>query len=231
MDAPCLPAPKRRHRWIPGVALCLLLGCGAIGPSPAFGARASVELLLGAPVNAPGPLHIEQAGHPDLDLTARWETRPFEMPFYYALRIGVGTSRGGWGLDLMHHKLDLENNPAEVQSFTLTHGYNILTLQHLWRRGPWQAIAGAGVLVPHVENTIRQQRYPENRGLFGAGYHLAGPAIVGGVGRRVTLAGPVGLMLELRATVSRAWVDVVDGEASLTHLGVHFMAGLGFAPR
>ena len=191
----------------------------------------SVDLMLGVPFNAPGPLRVEQAGQPDLHLTARWRSRPFETPLFYGVRVALGSPRAGWAVDLLHHKLYLQNNPPEVQSFTLTHGYNIVTAQRLWVREGWRVMAGAGVAVPHVENTVRGRQLPENRGLLGAGYHLAGPAAVAGVGRRLRLAGPVQLSLELRASVSRGRVDVVDGEATLTHAAVYLMAGLAVAPR
>ncbi len=49
-------------------------------PAAASASGWSVEAYGGAPLNLHTPLVIEQSGHPDLRLSARYETWPFEAP-------------------------------------------------------------------------------------------------------------------------------------------------------
>lgn len=212
-----------------GRAKALLLGVALascwLGARPAGAAEWTAELFFAGAANADSRLEIEQAGEPDLDFTARWATRPFEQPLSWALRLGREGERHGWALELYHHKIYLENGPPEVESFSVTHGTNLITVQHAWIRPRWCFRALAGVVVAHPENTVRGRRWPEDGGLFGKGYHLAGPVLGGGAGVTLPVAGPLGLAAELRLTHAWLSVDVVEGKARTRNLAVHFLLG------
>ena len=47
------------------------------------------EVYGGWAHNFDTPLDIEQTGQPGIDITADYETRPFESPLYYVVRYGV----------------------------------------------------------------------------------------------------------------------------------------------
>jgi hypothetical protein len=187
----------------------------------------SIEFMAGTSYHPDSTLKIEQSGEPNLEFSAQWETRPFEQPIFWDLRISRVANNRGWALDLMHDKLFLENPPPEVQEFGISHGLNFLTAQHLWFRSVIYWMAGAGVVIAHPENTVRGKKLPENGGLFDGGYSLAGPAAVGGIGARFLLFGKVFWNFEGRASLSHVWVDVVDGEASFSTIGLYFMFGMG----
>src|SRR5438105_9253273 len=112
-------------------------------------ARAQVEFqaFLGSSVSAPSPLRITQAGQPDLHFTAHWATRPWLDTWYYAGRIGLWRGDRGWLLDFTHHKIYLTNRPAEVQSFQITNGVNMITVSRGFRHGPLSFALGAGAVV------------------------------------------------------------------------------------
>ena len=63
------------------------IGVALVG-FPAWSAGWNIELYGGAPVNVSTSLVIHQSGQPDLRTTAQYESRPFETPWYYDLRIG-----------------------------------------------------------------------------------------------------------------------------------------------
>src|SRR5215208_2818559 len=63
------------------------------------------QTSLGVVENLETQLTIRQSGFEEIELDADYETRPFESPFYYSLRAGRWSGRGGWELELIHLKL------------------------------------------------------------------------------------------------------------------------------
>lgn len=194
----------------------------------AAGAEWGVQLLFGGPLNLRTPLTVRQRGEPELDVRARWKTRPFERPIYY----GVGAFRrdGGreWTLELLHHKLHLRNPPTEVQRFSISHGYNLVLASYgvELAHGIWTRVGG-GAVIAHPESTVRGRALDETRGLFGLGYHLAGPALSAGVEGRMPL-GTERLRLALggRVTGGYAVVPVDGGRAHVPNVAFHATAGI-----
>jgi len=185
----------------------------------------TAEVLTGTAANARSDLTVEQAGYPDIDFRARWSTRPFEQPFYWAVRLGWHGERHGWAVELHHHKVYLDNPPPDIDAFSVTHGTNLVTLQHHWLWPRWRWLVLAGMVVAHPENTVRGRKLPETGGLFDGGYHLAGPVV--GAGGQVAwpVAGWLDLVAEGRATMAWLTVDVVGGEARFHDLAFHLLVG------
>lgn len=205
-------------------------GTGGALP-PASSPRWSVEASLGNAWNAPLPLTIRQPGAATLDLNPRWSTRGLEFPLYYGVRVARGGGRAAWALDLVHHKLFLQNPPAEVRQFSISHGYNLITLQRLRERGSWRHGFGAGVVLAHPENEVRGRRLDEHRGLFRAGYHLAGPTVAALGGYSFEARPGFHLGVEVRLTYSHAEVPVAGGYARVPNLAMHGSVGARFAAR
>lgn len=118
-------------------------------------ARWSFEMHAGSPVIPERRVTVTQAGYPDLVFDGKFRSDAFDMPYYYDFRVLRWRDRTAWALDFHHAKLILSNNPPEVQDLQFTHGYNMVSLQRLWDRGPFVLMAGAGVVVTHAESTIR----------------------------------------------------------------------------
>jgi hypothetical protein len=172
-----------------------------------------MEFGLTLPLNVPLPLSIAQEGHPDLEFTARYASRPFESPLTWQLRLGRWSNARSWELELLHHKIHLENGPPEVQSFSVSHGYNLLTVQRGWKRALFEWRLGGGMVIAHVENTVRGMSLTETGGTFGGGYYATGPALTAAMARPVPLGHRVLLNLEGRLAASRTSVPVVAGKA------------------
>lgn len=212
----------RTHRVVASCALALLSAASVRSR------EWSLELYGGAAASAPSRLTIRQGDFPDLRFTAHFETRSFESPVYYSGRLGVGT-RGGhrWELQLVHHKLHLREPPAEVQSFSITHGFNILSLSRAWERRGWALRLGGGLVLAHPESAVRGRRLSEQEGLLGRGYYLTGPAAQLGAGRRFPLLRGLFLSAEMELAAARARVPVAGGDASMSNVSVHARFGLG----
>ena len=187
------------------------------------------EARLGGAWNVPLPLVIRQDGEQDLRATARWSTNAFEPPLYYGWRVARWGDEAGWALDLTHHKLYLQEPPAEIQHLAISHGYNLLTLQRLSEHGGWLHGFGLGAVVAHPESEVRGQRFDEHGGLFGAGYYVSGPTAAALLGHSRTLSGRLRLSAELKLTLSHASVPIAGGEARVPNLAVHGTVGLGWS--
>jgi hypothetical protein len=213
-------------RALRAVAVGAWLVAALLAPAGAH-ARLGVEFHTGAPYHFATPLRIRQEGHADLRFTARYRADAMRMPIYWALRVSRHAEGGAWSLELMHDKVYVDNPPADVQVFSVSHGLNFVTVQRAWARGPDDLRAGAGLIVAHPENTVRGRALDERRGLFRAGYHLAGPAVLVAAGRRAELRPWLTLGAEARASVAPVQVPVEGGHARFTNLGVHVLVGMG----
>jgi hypothetical protein len=189
-------------------------------------AQITFEFFMGSAVNLHTPLTIEQEGYPDISFNAHYSVRPLADRMYYAARLGFWKkdADAGWLIELLHHKLYLENPPPDVQHFEVTHGYNMLTFNRGWRRGQWMFLAGGGIVVPHTNSEVR--------GLgrsIDAPYTLAGVAFQGAANRRFDLAQWLFVSVEGKVTAAYARVPVAQGRATTPNVAFHGLAGVGLS--
>lgn len=202
-------------------ASLLALALAPLVPSPAAAQRWRASLAVGSAYNLPLPLVIEQAGQPDLSFTAHWDTHALETPVYYVARLEQALDGGGgYAVELLHHKLFLEDPPPEVGSFSISHGFNVFTLQRAWAPAAgWSWRAGAGLVVTHPETVVRGRGQPRGGWLDG-GYYVSGPAAQLGGGFSLP-AGALRLGVEGKLTGARVWLPVAGGSAQLWHASAH----------
>jgi hypothetical protein len=183
----------------------------------------AVEVFTGAAINFNTPLKLEQNGQPLIEFNAEYETRPLEQPFYWAVRVGLRSPKSAWELQLFHHKLYLMNPPPEVQYFDITHGYNILTVNYARELRPVTLRAGAGVVIPHVSATVRDEDFSKEEG-----FDVAGPAFLAGVGKRWPIVAGLSFGAETQLIVS--WIEklVAGGWVSASSVAFHVWFGLGY---
>lgn len=187
-----------------------------------------VGVAGGAVHNFQAPLHIQQEGYEAINVTARYRTEPFSPPVYYDIRVSTWAGSSGWELKFTHHKLILDNLPPEVQRFSITDGFNLLTLNQLWKARGFALSLGGGLVVTHPESTIRLKPYPENKGILREGYYISGPTVEAAVAKRHYFADRWFVLGEGRATASYVQVPVAGGHANVTSAALHFLVGIGF---
>lgn len=182
----------------------------------------------GSAYNFKTPLIIQQVEHEDIRLKAEYATRPFATPPYYDLQIVRWNQTKGWGLKITHHKLYLKNNPPEVQRFTITDGYNLLTLTRQWEISGFIYHIGGGAVLTHPESVIRGHHFSETEGLLHSGYHLSGPVAEAAIEKRIDLSRKWLLSLEGRITGSYVKVPIAKGHARTSNVALHALAGIGY---
>lgn len=207
--------------------LCLCLGTwhGSARGSNGF----EITAALGAAFNFDSRLEIAQTGQPQLDIAASYETRAFEFPLYYALRLAWGRDHHRIELQLVHHKVHLVGAPPEIQQFEISHGFNLLSANYASRAWPIVLRAGLGLVVAHPESVVRGLAWERSGGVFDSGYQVTGPAFVAGAGYGWDLGRRWSVVPEVFLSVARARVQVADGSASLVNVALHGLLGLRFA--
>ena len=187
------------------------------------------ELYTGGTYNFESPLEISQDGEEEIEIdSAEFETRPFEHPLYYAWRVSRWLDTRGWELELVHDKLHLKNKPAEVQGFSISHGFNLLTLNRAWNINKLIYRVGLGVVIAHPEFKIRGENFSDDEGIFDSGYHLAGPTAQVAVGKRFYVSDNLFVGIEGKLTASYACISVRDIDAEVTNVAIHGLLGLGY---
>jgi len=206
------------------VVLAGLVAAALIHAAPLAAQNWRVQAGLGNVYNFRTPLTIRQAGSPRLRFTARYTTRGFEKPFYWAVRLDRRIGGARWGVELNHDKLFLQNGPPEVDRFSVTHGFNIVSLFRTSAGDGLGYRIGLGALLAHPENTVRGRPVDETRGV--RGYHLTGPVALVSLVANGRVLGGTGVFAEARMLGGPARVPVAGGHARFWTLGAHFSAGL-----
>jgi hypothetical protein len=186
--------------------------------------------MTGTAWNLPVPLRVEL---PDQSArqTARYSTRPLEFPLYYGVRIGRTSPLGrGFDVELLHHKLYLENPSPPLERFEVTHGYNLVMLNAVGPARGWAWRVGLGVVIAHPEGVVAGRNISGLRTRLGGGYHVAGVATQLAMGRRYALGrGRSAMTLgpEAKLTASWAHIGLRPGHLEVPNVAVHVLGGLG----
>ena len=186
-----------------------------------------LELLPGIAVVPPLPLTIHQTGHPSLHITAQYQTKSLQLPPYYSYRITTLKANKGWSLEMNHLKIYLKNTSPEIEQFSVSHGYNQVFLNRHCVKDRLTWLMGAGAVIGHPESTIRGRQFQEKRGLFNAGYYLAGIAIQGAMQYYLIQTTPLTLPLEAKVSVGYGQVPIAGGHAHVPIIAFHLLCGLG----
>jgi len=189
--------------------------------------RWSLELHGGEVYNVPLPLTISQQGYPDIKLTARYNTEPFTLPIYYDGRISRWQDGKSWELEMIHHKLYLDNTTSEVPKFNISHGFNLFFVNRGFERKSFRYRAGAGVVVTHPESNIRGREFGESTDDNDMGYFLSGPAINLAVNRPFYLGKRFYINAEAKTTVAYGSVKIAQGRSDVYNIAFHLLLGIG----
>jgi hypothetical protein len=186
--------------------------------------RWSVEAFGGDAFNFHNRLKISQDGGYARSLSADYSTRAFRSPPYYVLRGARWSDDAAWELSLVHHKLYLNNPPAGVESLSISHGFNIVSLNRAFRMRDWTYRFGAGPVITHAEATILGTKYD-------GPYKLSGLALLAGGGRRFYFGSSAFFSLEGMASAAYASPSLPgapNARIKATNTAIHLLAGLGY---
>jgi hypothetical protein len=223
--------------WLPTARrlTCALLFAA---PAPSLAAaqqpseELTAELFGGTAWSLPLPLGVHGGG--DTRFTAHYSTRPFEDAPYYAYRLGRSSVGRAVELELVHHKLYLENPRPPVEDLQISHGYNLAMLNFVPRGRDWRWRYGVGIVVAHPEGRVAGRPVGPLATFLGGGYHIAGIASQIAVGRRYTLGnGDIAMTAapELALSAAMARVRIDGGTLTVPNIALHALGGIGVRRR
>lgn len=225
---------------LPAAAASLFAQIGRVG-----------DIQLGAyggpATTSPSDVHLSQPNGTHLTIhDVRWRGEPFKRPPYYGYRGTLWPADGAFGamLDFTHIKAEafedqtvhlsgqLDGEPRSgkeslsriFQKLEFTHGYNLLTLNALYRRVakpnarlvPYFGV-GIGLSIPHVElyrtGWANETRTNE--------YQIGGPAMQLLAGVEWRFAHRISLFVEYKLTCSLVSGNLVGGGSVKTDLCSH----------
>lgn len=196
-----------------------------------FSQKWSASLHFGYANNLPSRLTIKQNGYPDIVLTAHYYSEPFISPYYWLWRISYQKNdQQKFEFEAIHHKIYLKNTTSEVEAFGISHGLNLLILNHVHvLKRQFHVNYGIGGVLAHAENTIRGKSLPEKgRGILGMGYYLSGIALNLSAGKYFNLSKRFYINTEVLFNPSYTIVPVVDGKAFVWNYAYQVIAGVGY---
>ena len=230
MDCP-VPSPLAQGARTIVVAAWTILAFGTPSVSAAQCNREELaaELLTGGAWNVPTPLIVRHAGERS-SFAAHYSTRPFQDAPYYTYRIERTSVGRGVSLEMLHHKLYLENPRPPIDRLEITHGFNQVMLSLITPSRGWRWRFGMGLVVAHPEVEIAGRSVGRLRSLIGGGYHIAGVATQVSLARRYALGrGSIAMTASPEAKITAALARVPTGSGSLLvpNLAVHGLGGIG----
>jgi hypothetical protein len=194
------------------------------------------EYAVGGAYNVPTLLSIYQDGYPVIRTgDAHYATRPFSGGNYHSFRVENWKNKTAWGIELVHHKLYLENPPSEVQKFDVC-GYNLM---YITRTIDVREISeklhiipriGIGPVFAHPRNVVRGLEFADESGLNRdrfKGLYLAGATAQLSYQARYRLYKLFHLTGEIKVTGSYASMKVRNGHATVPNIAVHGLFGIG----
>ena len=105
----------------------------------------------------------------DIVHKASWESKAFEDSPYYTLRVENWKGNKVSGLEWVHHKIYLKNNPSTIQDLSISDGYNMLFYNIGKRMNDLIYKWGVGVVIAHPDVTLTgRSRFWNDGGISGA---------------------------------------------------------------
>lgn len=217
-----------------------MLVFGAASVEASQGYRHAIDFQLGSANNLPAALHFSQGSY-QKSLTADYSTRAFgpgAAPYYNlryrntweSLKWG-GRSGYWWSIELLHHKIWLDNRPPEVDEFRMTFGYNLIPFSIGLDILPWLATyAGIGPVLVHPVSTINGRTLSNEPTLWPTGkrYSLVGLGYQLGVEAKYPLWQGIFVNGDLRFSNSYSVVPIEGGHAKVNQVSLHWHGGLGY---
>lgn len=188
------------------------------------------QIATGSAYNFTTPLTIKQDGQEDIEIDAEYDTKAWStVAPYYNLKIGWWKGDRAWEFESLHHKLFLSNKPEEVESFAISHGYNLNTINYAMRKNEWIYRLGLGIVMTHPETNVRGDRNEDDGGWNG--FYLSGITSQAAVERRFEFYKNWYISLEGKFTASYAEIPVAHGSATVPNVAIHGLIGIGYLLR
>lgn len=184
----------------------------------------NIELFGGNAHNLPSKVTIKQDGYKDASKTARWSTRPLESAPYYSFRVGYWKNKKAIEIEMLHHKLHMENTDEIFNQYDSTFGFNFFFINRGWKILSWMKLRlGVGPVVSHPVNRIRGQRYSND-----VVYSIVGIGTQGAIQFSQSISKNWYFTQELKLTYGEAEIPIENGTSFMSNTAFHGLIGFGY---
>lgn len=190
----------------------------------AYSSEVRLELFTGTAFSLPSEVSVRQDGYPEVSKTAHWSTRPLEPAPYYSARIGLWEEERGIEIEMLHHKLYMDNTDEVFRNYRSTFGFNFFLLNKAWQLESFILRAGVGPIISHPINNIRGQEYTSS-----VTYKLVGAGTQVALQGRQKLYKKLYITEEAKITYGFANLPISGGDSSLTNTAFHILVGLSYS--
>jgi hypothetical protein len=184
----------------------------------------SADVLIGDAYSFDTRTRIDHVATGRISFDGDYRTHGLEGPLHYTWRVARWLNDRGWELQLLHHKLYLKDLPSGMQALSVSHGFNIITLNRAFVFDDWRVRMGLGAVITHAEAIIGATSYD-------GPYELSGVATLVGIGRIVELSPRWTASAELSATLGYGEMSPSGSpelEFSILNPAVHVQLGIGY---
>jgi hypothetical protein len=190
--------------------------------------RFSFEFLPGGAALIPSSLFIRQDGFSDLKFVARYHTESFNLPIYYSCRIGYKINKNSnIELEMNHLKVKLDNNPPEIEVFSISHGFNQFWVNYSYSYKGVVFRSGLGPVIAHPESIIRGNQFDTTQGFLEMGYYVSGITSQLAIQKKIFVGRHLFFSAETKINAAYARVQIADGFARVSIFAIHGLIGLG----
>jgi len=196
------------------------------------------ELFSGFVQNAKEDLVINRSNGNSIELdNVEFDTHPQTPPFYYGMRISKWYSDDtAWELEHVHQKLYIDNPEqydAGLTKWEVTDGYNFFMLNKAWKKKEQNIIYrfGGGFIISHPDVTLDGvNNHGNGHGavVWGSGYHLSGFVLQTSAQKIFDINKKWFLGTEVKASYSKAYINVPGGGVFVQNRALHFDLGFGY---
>lgn len=196
-----------------------------------------LSIGLGGSVNKNETLNIHQDNGVDIRFNANLESKPFQVPLYYGLRVAHHHNNYAWEFEHLHQKLYIDDLPTPVQHFEITDGYNLFYLNRSMTLPKYdlQARFGIGAVVAHPQITVNNvETYQTGGGAIptiwdkNSGYQWAGVSVQAGIEKSFPINDKLSISAEAKITHSQAKIDLVNGSVKVPNTALHGLIWLNY---
>ena len=206
----CLYSPYAYASFSDGIYLSTMMGCSKSGRSP---------------------LTIKYNDRSTESISAKYNNRCFSDSHWWSFRLENWTKQTGWGLELIHHKIYLENTTDNLRSLSVSDGYNLIFLTFVKQIRNTNFRVGFGGVLAHMDATVKgRSRYIE-KGFNG--HYLTGPAFQLNVERILWQNKTHFLSLDTKFTAAYAEVPISSNNSELAIIpdhALHLSLSIGSKP-
>jgi hypothetical protein len=191
-------------------------------------ARWAFDLNFEDVYNVPMPLTIKQKGYSDLKFVARFTADAFTPPVCWDWRFSRWENGKSWEIEAIHDKLYLINTNTNVSKYSISHGFNIITLNRGIEKKFLIYKIGFGAILAHPESVIRGMGYGSSSDYTDFGYFLTGPITMLSVCKPIKFCNRFYFNLEAKTSFAYSHIRVAKGYSNLFNFAFHIGIGMGF---